>query len=272
MSTSTEWQLAHEAAERYETILVPAILGPFARALVDWSNLHPGETVVDVGCGTGTAARYAAERVGPAGRVIGVDINAGMIGVAGSIPPSPESAPVEWYENSAYQLFLDDNAAGVALCAQTLQFLADRGQALSEMYRVLQPAGRVAVSLWCAIEENPYFQVLLEAVARHVGPETAAGLGTAFGLTSAEEIQTLMAGAHFQNIVTTVMQLDLALPELAAFVPRHISATPMSAGYVAAGAAAQQAVVGEIVEQLAEYQTGQWVQIPFRSHLAMAVK
>jgi len=39
MAISTEWQLAREAAERYEQILVPAILGPAARALVDWSAL-----------------------------------------------------------------------------------------------------------------------------------------------------------------------------------------------------------------------------------------
>lgn len=57
MATSRQWQLAHEAAERYEHILVPAILGPFAQALVKWSALQPDEVVVDIGCGTGAAAR-----------------------------------------------------------------------------------------------------------------------------------------------------------------------------------------------------------------------
>ena len=79
MAISTEWQLAREAAQRYEQILVPAILGPAARALVDWSALKGDETVLDVGSGTGAAARYAAELVGSSGRVIGSDVDAGMI-------------------------------------------------------------------------------------------------------------------------------------------------------------------------------------------------
>lgn len=59
MATSTQWQLARDAAERYERILVPAILGPAARALVEWSDLQEGEAIVDIGCGTGAAARFA---------------------------------------------------------------------------------------------------------------------------------------------------------------------------------------------------------------------
>jgi len=48
MTTSTQWQLARESAERYQSILTPAILGPFARALVDFAALQKGERVVDV--------------------------------------------------------------------------------------------------------------------------------------------------------------------------------------------------------------------------------
>jgi SAM-dependent methyltransferase len=82
MTTSTQWQLAREGAMRYEQIIVPAFLGPAARVLVDWAAVQRGETVLDVGCGTGAATRYAAEQAGPSGRVIGIDINAGMIEVA----------------------------------------------------------------------------------------------------------------------------------------------------------------------------------------------
>ena len=180
MTTSTRWQLAHEAAKQYEKILVPSILGPAAQAFVAWITLTPGDTVLDVGCGTGAAARFAAEKVGASGQVIGVDVNAGMLDVARSLP-LVRGAVIEWHEKSAYALPLHDQSVDVVLCAQTLQFLNDRRLALSEMHRVLKPGGRVAISVWCDIQESPYFHVLVEAISRHINQETAAGLKAAFG-------------------------------------------------------------------------------------------
>lgn len=82
MTTSTKWQLARDSAERYQTVLTPSILGPFAKALVDFAEMKVNEQVVDVGSGTGAAARYAAEAVGKSGWVMGIDVNESMIEVA----------------------------------------------------------------------------------------------------------------------------------------------------------------------------------------------
>jgi protein-L-isoaspartate O-methyltransferase len=60
MSTSTQWQLARGAAERYQQIIVSSFIGPFAVALVEWAAPKAGDAVLDVGCGTGAAARCAA--------------------------------------------------------------------------------------------------------------------------------------------------------------------------------------------------------------------
>lgn len=271
MSTSKKWQLQRDAAERYEQILVPAILGPFARALVEAANLQPGEAVMDVGCGTGAAARFAAEHVGPSGRVIGVDVNVGMIEVAKSLS-AVDGASIEWFENTAYQLPLPDQSMDIVLCAQTLQFLNDRPKALSEMYRMLKRGGRVAVSLWCPIKESPYFHNLIEAVAQHIGRDTADGLGAAFALSNSDNILSLLTAAGFENVEMTRKQIDLDLPHLIEFVPRHISATPMVTGFNAAEEAVQNRVINDMVERLAHFKASGGVQIPFRSYLALGYK
>lgn len=156
-----------------------------------------------------------------------------------------------------------DNSAAAA------QFLPEKIAGLSEMRRVVKPAGRVAVSLWCDLEECPYFYSLVEAIDRHIGPETAAGLKSAFALSRADEIHHLLTQAGFGQVEMTVRQLDLPLPGLTGFVPRHISATPMATGFSQASEAAQQAVIRDVTTRLSRYEIGDHARIPFKSHLMM---
>jgi SAM-dependent methyltransferase len=194
-----------------------------------------------------------------------------MIDVARSLPPV-QGAVIEWFENSAYQLQFTEGEFDVALCAQTLQFLEDRPRAIAEMYRVLKPGGRVAVSLWCDIRESPYFNELAQAVTNHIGAETAAGLRAAFSFSDSETIHALLTGAGLKNVKATVRQLDIELPKPRDFVLRHVSATPMSAGFHAASEDARQAVIHDVSEQLAPYETDQGVRVPFRMHLVMGIR
>lgn len=271
MTTSTQWQLARDAAERYERILVPAILGPAARTLAEWSDLQTGEAVLDVGCGTGAAVRFAAEKVGRSGRVAGVDVNAGMIAVAKSLP-AVQGAVIEWFENTAYQLPFTEGEFDVALCAQTLQFLEDRPRASAEMYRILKIGGRATISLWCDIQESPYFHALVQAVTNHISAETAAGLRAAFSLSDSDTIRAVLAGVGFRDVKATVKELDLELPKPQDFVPLHVSATPMSTGFHAASEEARRAVVHDVSEHLARYETSEGIRVPFGTHLVMGVK
>ena len=101
------WQVTAEAAELYERYPARYMLGPWAPLLVDAARLKVGQRVLDVACGTGLVGRIAAQRVGPAGQVVGVDLNPGMIAVARSLP-APTGAPVEWLEGSALDLQLPE--------------------------------------------------------------------------------------------------------------------------------------------------------------------
>ncbi|MDJ0755827.1 MAG: methyltransferase domain-containing protein [Ardenticatenaceae bacterium] len=271
MTTSTQWQLARESAERYQNILTPSILGPFARALVDFADLQKGEQVIDVGCGTGAAARFAAAAVGGSGAVQGLDKNGSMLAVAREQPPV-SGASITWREADAAQLPLNDGSVDVVLCAQTLQFLPEKEKGLAEMRRVVSERGRVALSLWCAIEENPYFDALVSTIDHHIGSETAAGLRSAFGLTNSQEIEDLLRDAAFGEINMSVSQLDLPLPLLESFVPRHISATPMAAGFNQADENTQQGVVHSMAARFETHVVENQTIIPFRSHMILVSK
>ncbi len=268
--TSKQWQLGNEAAERYEAILVPAILGPFAEALVDAANLEDSELVVDIGCGTGAATRYAATKMKPSAKITGIDVNTGMLAVAQSLP-AVKGASIEWMQDNAYELSLDDDSVDAVLCAQVLQFMKQGQDAISEMWRILKKGQSLYLSLWSLIEESPYFDALVKAVANHINEDTAAGLGSAFNLSDADEIRTLMEPV-FSDVEFQVSELNLDLPSVGYFVPRHILATPMGAGYLAAPEATQQAILDELTETLSDYQFEGRLRVPFRSHIIIARK
>lgn len=270
MTTSKSWQLASEAALRYEEILVPTILGPAADALVEAVPIAAGDRVLDVGCGTGAATRPAARKAGPAGRVVGLDVNAGMLECArASVGGS--GARVELREGSALELPFDAGSFDVALCAQTLQFLPDRARAVAEMLRVLRPGGTFGISTWAALDRQPYFHSLVEATARQIGPDTAAALGAAFGLAHPDELALLLTSAGAGDVDVREVRLDLALAPLDEFVPRHITATPMAAGFERAPVAARLAVTGSVLEDLESYRTATGAVVPFNPLIATGV-
>lgn len=269
MTTSTRWQLTREAAEHYERVLVPVILGPAAVALVDHVAPRHGDIILDAGCGTGAAARYAATHIGASGRVIGIDVNPGMIDVAQSLP-APPGAAIQWQVASANDLPLPDDSVDLVLCAQTLQFIQDPVDALGEMRRVLRLQGRVAISTWSGIGGSPYFDSLAEAISRHVGSTVADGLRAAFRLADVGSVEGMLSAAGFVDVAADLLKLDINLPALRDFIPRHVGATPMSAAFSSAPPAIRNAVVEDIVRELADFAEGDGVRVPVHTHVLVA--
>ena len=166
MNQREQWQVAGSAAEVYEQELVPAIFGPWAPIVIDLAQPQKGDRVLDVACGTGIVARMAAQRVGPTGTVVGVDLNPGMLKVARTVcsTGSHSGAPIQWEEASADKLPFSNESFDVAFCQLGLQFFPDRAAALREMRRVLVTGGRVALMVWCDISESPGFSALAKAL------------------------------------------------------------------------------------------------------------
>ena len=145
--------------------------------------------MLDVACGTGVVARLAAEQVGAAGHVTGLDVNSGMLAVARSVP-SPVA--IDWLEGAAEDTQLGTAAYDAALCQMGLQFFADRGAALAELYRVLAPGGRLVANVPGPMP--PVFQILQRGIGDHVSPEIAKFMSVVFSLDDARELEELIAG------------------------------------------------------------------------------
>lgn len=217
-----------KSPENYERFFVPAIGEPLAHDLIRLAALRPGERVLDVACGTGIVARLASEQVGSNGSVAGLDVNPGMLAVAQSVTPADMS--IEWYEASAEDMSLPDEAFDVILCQLGLQFMMDKLAALREMRRVLVPGGRLILNVPGPKEKT--FAVLAEAMERHINSQAAGFVTQVFSLHDTTEIQELLSEAGFRNIAVQADHKMLTLPPPKEFLWQYVHSTPL-AGMVA---------------------------------------
>ena len=213
------------AAENYERYFVPAIAAPLAADLLDVAALGVGQRVLDVGCGTGIVARFAAERVGPSGSVAGLDINPGMLAVARSI--AAPGAAIEWHQSDAQATPFDGDAYDAALCQMGLQFFADKSAALREVRRVLAPGGRLVANLPGPTPR--LFGILEQALRDHVTHEAASFVSTVFSLHDPRELRRLLDGAGFEDTSVRARTKSLRLAPPTEFLWQYVSSTPLAA-------------------------------------------
>jgi SAM-dependent methyltransferase len=261
-----QFQLQGNAAERYERWLVPFISGPWVPPLLDLVELRAGERVLDVACGTGVVSRLAARRVAPRGSVTGIDLNEGMLSVAGRLP-LPPGLTIEWRQGSALALPFPDQAFDVVVCQHGLMFFPDRLKALGEMRRVLALGGRVAICVWTG--PSPYFTAQREALARYVSSEAASTSAVAFSLGDAVELSGLLTGAGFRDVVVHLVPLTLRLPAPEEFVLRHLSALPPAELIAAASEDTRAALVAHIKDATRAYVDGYGLAVPQEVNVAI---
>jgi arsenite methyltransferase len=108
-------------------------------------ELSSGERVVDVGCGAGIDSLIAAKKVGPDGRVIGVDMTPSMLKKARQAADKAELKNVQFRQGYAEALPVDDGWADVLISNGVLNLMPDKAAALEEMSRVLKPRGRLQI-------------------------------------------------------------------------------------------------------------------------------
>lgn len=133
---------------------VGIFMAAFVDALCAAVQLRPGESVLDVACGTGFVTRRLPMLVGPTGRVAGADVNPAMLARAEqSCPPG-----IDWVIGAAADMPLPDNEFDAVLCQQGAQFFPDLVAAMTEARRVGRPGLRFAATVWAPKELSPYLE------------------------------------------------------------------------------------------------------------------
>lgn len=173
------------------------------------AKLMPGETVLDLGSGGGVDVLLSAKRVGPTGKAYGLDMTDEMLALANANKQKSGLKNVEFLRGEIEHIPLPDNSVDVIISNCVINLSGDKDRVLAEAFRVLKPAGRLAVS---------------DVVTRgEVRPEIRNSVllwvGCVAGALEETEYQRKLASAGFEQIQiepTRVYQVEDARQFLSA--------------------------------------------------------
>lgn len=172
-------------------------IAPMGEALLAAVELKPGQRVLDVATGTGEPGLTAAERVRP-GEVIGVDISESMVGLARENAARRNVTNYRAEVQEASALPYPDGHFDAIVCRLGIMFFGDMPATLSELRRVLKPAGRIAFSSWAEPPSNPWASLTGGIVSRLLdlppAPEDAPGF---YRFSNPGKFKSTLAAAGF---------------------------------------------------------------------------
>jgi SAM-dependent methyltransferase len=263
------FQLDDQGPLAYERYLVPALFGPCAQHMLALAAPAAGERALDVACGTGVVTHRLASLVGPAGSVVGVDVNEKMVAVAASVQ-TEAVAPIEWRAADVAALPFDDGVFDLVCCQQGLQFFPDPVAALAEAHRVLVPDGRVALAVWRPIEHNPAFAAFACALYQHVGAEVAALMRAPFGGPGRAQLEGLLAQASFASVRIRIADIGARFPSPREFLHRQVVSSPLATPIGALESNRLVALADDVERVLNPYSEGDGIVLPMQTFLVAA--
>lgn len=263
------WEGVSVAAERYERDLVPALFEPWACVLMDIAGIKPGDRVLDVACGTGVVARGAARRVGPGGRVCGVDVNDDMLAIARRADPD-----IEWRQAGATGTGLPEASFDAVFCQQGLQFFPDRLGALREIHRVLTPGGRAVIATWCSADDGDAGYAPIAAAFQRHRPDDSDATGfiaAIFGLSDGTDVARLAEAAGFDDVCVERHMGTVRFPSGEAWVEAFLDAAPVPSVSMLAPAT-RAAIVADAATTLQPYTDPTGLAFPLHTNIAVCRK
>jgi ubiquinone/menaquinone biosynthesis C-methylase UbiE len=259
----------------YDQYFGPAMFEPWAQRLLALAAPRAGERVLDLACGTGIVSRQLAPLIGPAGRLVALDLRSAMLAAARR--RAPDGAPGGGLlRGDALALPLAGGTFDLVVCQQGLQFFSDRPRALREVRRVLAAGGRAAFAVWRELARQSLFQDVVAAEVRHLAPlgVTEGHAAAPFRLGDPGELRALFEQAGFAEVEVRAHTQEVHFPDpdgfvarnelaYAAVMPEYLADPPAFDAYVTA-------IERDLAPALQRHRRGDRLSFPMQSHLVLA--
>jgi len=235
--------------------------------LLDRSAVRAGESVLDVGCGSGATVLAAARCAGAGGRVLAVDISEPLLALARERVRLAGLANVEFLLADAQSEALPASSFDLICSRLGVMFFEDPVEAFRNLRAALRPGGRLCFACWAPLDDNPWLKLPLAVGVQRLGPpkQQPRRAPGPMAFSDAEYVRDILADAGFSAI---------GIEELRPEVGAHATAEEEAPFALAAGPLARLVneknpdpavradLVREVAEALRPYVTEAGVRAP----------
>ena len=232
-----------------------------------------GDTVLELAAGVGETGFEAAPIVGQTGRLITSDLSPAMLEAARRRGAELGLANVEYRVIDAERIELGDDSVDGVLCRFGYMLMADPAAALAETRRVLRPGGRLTLTVWGALERNPFFAIIAISLIQrgHIPPPEPPPAPGPFSMASAERVEGLLRGAGFAEVRTEEVLGRFVIPD----VDEYLSVIADTAGPIALALRGlaesdRAAVKTDVEDSLRRFAAGDGYELPCVALCAVA--
>ncbi|MDD2770492.1 MAG: class I SAM-dependent methyltransferase [Methylococcus sp.] len=184
---------AYNAAADYFDHPVSSFWHRFGRQTVDRIGLRSGERVLDVCSGSGGSALPAAESVGPGGGVVAADLAERLIALARAKAEASRLNNIEFRVADMLGLGYPDSSFDAVVCVFGIFFVPDMEGAVRELWRMVRPGGRLAITTWGPELFEPANGAFWQAIEK-VRPDLRRSFNPWERISSPEGLRSMLAG------------------------------------------------------------------------------
>lgn len=252
-------------------------LEPLNAILSERGAIAKGQQVMDLGCGTGALALHLAERVGPGGAVLGVDLSAPMLALAERRRDEGGYAQLRLRQLDAQTHAFDPGAFDALASRFGVMFFSDPVAAFGNLWRGLRPGGRLAFVSWAPIEANPWFEIPMAIGVRWLGPpdpQPPRAPGP-FAFSEPAYVDHILSAAGFADIAIELLATVLPGAKSAADEAEFVQNMGLLARLIRErepDAQTVRRIVAEIAERFRPFETDAGVRVPASVHCVTAVR
>ena len=206
------WETSSQYWNKYQA-LIEQMYAPLSRTLIEEAGIAEGQSVLDIGGGSGEPSLTIAPVLGSSGSMTYTDPAAGMVRAAREEAMRRGLSNIQFHQCGAEQIPFPDSSFDVAVSRLSAMFFPDVLRGLREALRVVKPNSVVSFLVWTGKEFNPFFSVVTEILDRFVQAEPEGeDAPTAFRFAAPGKLAKLLQQAGATSVTERIFEFSIEAP------------------------------------------------------------